>query len=192
VTLCGVHPRQEEAAACRNGGYLAAGIGTLTGGIVGVATGRLIGTPLAEQAAGQVDASGDSEGLQGIIEGAGAGIGAFILGIFVFIVAVLMVAWLGTVCGCGVALRLSGHADARRTALLTGCVALPAVLAVSWVAEAVYRPDAGAESYPIFVVAGVLAASTARWLTLNRPDHDKGADTRRQPQGRPQDRASGL
>jgi hypothetical protein len=130
------------------GGYLAASIGTLAGGTVGVAVGRIVGMPLAERAAGQVADGSVAEGLQGILEAAGTGLGAAVLGIFVFVVAVLMTAGMGAVAGCGVALRLSGNQRAGQTALLTGCLGPPVVLAVGWVAQALYRPAAGAETYP--------------------------------------------
>jgi hypothetical protein len=104
-----VNGQQGEVAVRRGGGYLAASIGTLAGGTVGVAVGRIVGMPLAERAAGQVADGSVAEGLQGILEAAGTGLGAAVLGIFVFVVAVLMTAWMGAVAGCGVALRLSGN-----------------------------------------------------------------------------------
>lgn len=150
-------------------GYMAASMGTLTGGLVGVAIGQLLGVPLAVWAVGGVQTSGDAEGVEAAIEGVGAGLAAVVLAVLAFAVAVLATAWLGAVLGCALAVQVSGHGLAGRTALLTGCAGPPIVVALLWLATALGVSMGDGRADLVLATAAVLAALAGRWLALRGP-----------------------
>lgn len=147
-------------------GYLAACLGTLAGGAAGVSLGRFVALPLAHEISGDVKGSGDAEGVDAVIEGFGVGLGAVILGVMVFVLAIIVTTWLGAVLGCALAVRLSGNDGAGPTALLTGLAGPVIFLVGAQIVQASVGTLGGAGRYLFLGVVAVAAALTGRCLAL--------------------------
>ncbi|HEX5497040.1 MAG TPA: hypothetical protein VFX70_20955, partial [Mycobacteriales bacterium] len=105
------------------------------------------------------------------------------------VLLVVLCAWVGSVLGCGLALRARGHDGARRTALTFGALLPATFLTLAFVVSRFGRIT-GATAEVFYSIAVGLAAYLARRLTLWRPDsrgHDPDGTRKPEVSGPPRE-----
>lgn len=148
-------------------GYLASVVGALAGAAAGAAGGLVLGPAGFTFALGHVHARPADGGLTGAIEGVGIAVGTAVFAAAVAALVVVFGVWLGAVVGCGVALRVRGHAGAGTTALTFGAVAPLTFLTLAVVVGRFVevRGDTAVAFHSLWIG---LAACLARRLTAGR------------------------
>lgn len=161
----GLATDETEATVPRRSGYLAAGIGTFLGGLLGLAAGKAIALPLAAHAASQVDTGSEAEDwAEAIAEALAQALAAALAAMLAYILAIILTMWLGTVLGCWIALALSRNDRALRTALFAGCLGPPIAYALLWGTQALLGSAGEVNGYLLYGIGVTLIALPARHL----------------------------
>lgn len=149
-------------------GYLLATLGVLAGGALGVAIGSLTGATSAVWVANEMlDTTVDADGVEGFLATIALVIGAIVLAALVFVIAIGLAAWLGSVVGCAISLRVGGCSRSWTTALFAGAIELPLLLLLA----AGSRLASLEDTMGIAIIAPVAAIGGAllgRWLATRR------------------------
>lgn len=145
--------------------YLTTALGALGGAAVGAVVGRVAAAAGFTFALKHIRLHGDPDqkGFAGALQAAGLAITTLILGVLLAAALAALCVWLGSVLGCGIALRIGNHGLARRTALVCGALEPVTMLLFAWTFGH-SAPVRGTTAYVCYGTAVVVAACMARRL----------------------------